>query len=351
MTRFPYDEADEFIKKQLDEVQPPLPGQFCPAKSAAPCSVAEWTYETESTHPRMYGQCERCGSFLLVVLPRQRRDRYTPAVDTQREWNRERLRDTYFEYLVDASEGVLKRSGIAQRLHWFLAENPLHLKRNIFLGVWRIAHDQVKQEYAPREQLLGDLTREMHRRLQEVDALNRRLREKLSKRAMRADIRELRRSIEEMRGQVAALRAEARTIHESLAEARAKAHREPLPIPPDYVPPTLNSRAILCNEVSPSEVVYALVDPADPELVRYVGRAADPVFRYRSHCTTGSDAVSVWVAEVVATGRRPTMVLIERCGRDVVEGREAHWIHYYRSRFQADLNRSIPRLLTDEGVA
>lgn len=54
---------------------------------------------------------------------------------------------------------------------------------------------------------------------------------------------------------------------------------------------------------------------------------------------------------LVAAGRRPAMVLIERCERDAVEQREAHWIHYYRSRFQADLNRSIPRLLRNEESA
>lgn len=118
--------------------------------------------------------------------------------------------------------------------------------------------------------------------------------------------------------------------------------RVPLPIPDGYVRPGVVA-PILCDGLAPTEVVYALVDPEDPELVRYIGRTHDPVTRYRHHCTEGTEAVFAWTTSLIQAGRSPLMLLVERCAAADIAEREAHWIHHYRDRHHADLNRSIPR--------
>jgi hypothetical protein len=123
----------------------------------------------------------------------------------------------------------------------------------------------------------------------------------------------------------------------SIAEAREHAQLSPLPKPEPI------DAVVLCDRIAPTEVIYALIDPAEPKLVRYVGRTQDATHRYRAHCTNGSDAVTEWARRVMDVGRMPAMVLLERCERNDVEAREAYWIHHYRDQFMADLNRSIPR--------
>jgi hypothetical protein len=146
-----------------------------------------------------------------------------------------------------------------------------------------------------------------------------------------------------LRDEIYALRDELVRTKRELAEARTAARREPLPIPTDYQPPHLEPGSVLCQALAPSEVIYALVDPRDPELVRYVGRTCDPALRYRSHLTGGSDAVASWAHTLAAQSVMPAMMLLERCEKEVVVEREAYWIRHYRARFQADLNRALPR--------
>jgi hypothetical protein len=98
---------------------------------------------------------------------------------------------------------------------------------------------------------------------------------------------------------------------------------------------------VLCDSLMPNDVIYALVDPHDPERVRYVGRTCDPVGRYRAHSVEGSNGVAKWMAQVTAAGRTPVMLLLERCACAEAEARELHWIRYYRQRDQADLNRRV----------
>ena len=150
----------------------------------------------------------------------------------------------------------------------------------------------------------------------------------------------------ECRRESTQLRIDRDRIAAEIRELRAAAHREPLPKPDGYVAPPLDPSRVLCDALTPAEVIYALVDPADPELVRYVGRTSDPVNRYRTHCTAGSDAVVRWVRALAADGRSPVMLLIERCAAATVHSREKHWINHYYQRFQADLNVALPSVFS-----
>lgn len=110
------------------------------------------------------------------------------------------------------------------------------------------------------------------------------------------------------------------------------------------VMPCVVDGTVLCESVEPPHVVYGLVDPVDPERIRYVGRSISPVSRYMGHARTARGSpVGRWVAQLAEAGRQPRMIMLERCpdenaGRD----REGDWIVCCRERGQADLNRQVP---------
>lgn len=91
-------------------------------------------------------------------------------------------------------------------------------------------------------------------------------------------------------------------------------------------------------------LIYGLVDPRAPSVVRYVGSTYQPMARYVAHCTTlryrpGGKRRIAWMAGMAQDGYRPTMLLIERL--PAVAGlreRERHWIDRLRLEGQADLN-------------
>ncbi len=322
--------------ERLTQPEEMVPGAQCSrGRPGEHCDVEAWSYATTSIHPRIYGRCQRCSTVYAVFLPRRRGwemsedDRFieTLAVDA---------------LVINAAEKALLQSGTAQRLWWLLTDRPIAIERKIIDEIRNDARTlAVRHEH--QLQKLADLLLE---RLREVEKLKDRLSRKHARRAvikMREALAALRGHVRQERPELDRLRSEAREIRRAIAAEREAAHREPLPTRLDHMPIPLDKAAVLCDTITPSEVIYALVDPADAQLVRYVGRTCDPVSRYRGHCTSGTDVVSAWVASVLAAGRRPAMVLLERCERDVVEGRERHWIRWYRERYQADFNRSVPR--------
>lgn len=332
------------------------PGASCRIHPERPCDVDEWHYATNSVHPRMYGRCKACDAAYVFVLPRRRQnlgdaETFDVFLGNVRRAAIEQGRE--HELIEHAVEVTLSRGGVAQRLWWLLHSEPIRIEREI---VQQIRHevkeafdtrlDELAAWMKAREATLNELTSLVSERIAVLDDTRR----KLTKRAMRgavaqaaADLDALRAKIAEGRRDLAGVRAELAVADEALAAKRAAAHREPLPVPAEYVPPAIAPQAVLCDRLLPPELVYALVDPADPELVRYVGRTNDPITRYRGHHFNGADAVTAWVAALADAGRRPTMVLLERCASDDVAARETYWIHHYRDRFQADLNRTIPR--------
>lgn len=95
--------------------------------------------------------------------------------------------------------------------------------------------------------------------------------------------------------------------------------------------------------------VYALVDPAEPERVRYVGssqhmakRLADHAF----HVTGRQDAHrKQWVRELKNAGRTPVLVVLEELdfpkASFETHHAERNWIERFRGVGQADLNRTL----------
>lgn len=319
-------------------------GSNCPSRPGKECDVEDWVYATDAAFPRMYGRCERCGARYCFVLPRQAGYRNTMLDQVVR--GRFLSEERTDEIVYNATEVVLRGSGNAQRLWFMLTSHPITITRNIVRDIHKMVRDGVRERIEPREKLLTDLTNAVSDRLRQLEDD----RYKLTHRGLSAaaksvseKLNAIRETIRKEQTELARLRTEKVPIIKEIAAAREAAHREPLPMPVGYAPPPIGKAVVLCAAMEPAELIYGLIDPLDPELVRYVGRTYDAVHRYRQHCTTGADAVSAWVESLREVGRAPAMVLIERCESDAIVARESHWIHHYRNRFQADLNRSIPR--------
>lgn len=95
--------------------------------------------------------------------------------------------------------------------------------------------------------------------------------------------------------------------------------------------------------------VYALVDPREPERVRYVGSSQHMAKRLVDHAnslTGKADAERKhWVRNMRESGCSPVMVLLEEvsAGKASFEMHlvERNWIERFRSLGQADLNRTL----------
>lgn len=86
--------------------------------------------------------------------------------------------------------------------------------------------------------------------------------------------------------------------------------------------------------------VYVLVDPEEPDRIRYVGQSTAPHSRYKSHLKG-----LPWAAALVRSGRLPVMLLVEWTpAPEIARDREAFWIHHYRGMGMADLNTHVPAL-------
>lgn len=93
--------------------------------------------------------------------------------------------------------------------------------------------------------------------------------------------------------------------------------------------------------------VYALVDPREPERVRYVGRTQKPLVRFMEHVEdtkTHGEAKRLWHQEMTTLGCVPRMIGLEYVAYvpDSVE-RERHWQDYYAARGGADLNKPLSK--------
>lgn len=111
--------------------------------------------------------------------------------------------------------------------------------------------------------------------------------------------------------------------------------------------------------------IYALRDPRD-NVVRYVGSTANPRRRLNGHCcigSAGSKAKRAWVAELAATGLRPSMEILEATTGTGYSEAESAWIACYaetlfngRGRRLGDVVAPIKHLgsyippMKDEGV-
>lgn len=90
--------------------------------------------------------------------------------------------------------------------------------------------------------------------------------------------------------------------------------------------------------------IYGLIDPAEPERVRYVGKTRSPGSRLARHIVDSgikNGAKDRWIRALLAAGRAPDMVLLERAWKRSMS-RERYWVTELQERGQADLNTVIP---------
>jgi hypothetical protein len=79
--------------------------------------------------------------------------------------------------------------------------------------------------------------------------------------------------------------------------------------------------------------IYALIDPRDPEVWRYIGRSFHPRSRRVQHARRGTRAVrgatykELWIAQLLSKNIQPSVIILEDCNSlsDAV-AREKIWI-------------------------
>lgn len=94
-------------------------------------------------------------------------------------------------------------------------------------------------------------------------------------------------------------------------------------------------------------IVYGLVDPREPERVRYVGSTITPVSRYGSHLAVcrarrSFNPRETWVLGLQEHGILPAMVVLERTDSALdLDALESVWTMRLRQEGQADLNKFL----------
>lgn len=94
-------------------------------------------------------------------------------------------------------------------------------------------------------------------------------------------------------------------------------------------------------------IVYGLVDPREPDVVRYVGATSKPLkVRLSGHCSHASNnLLRKWMARLSKAGIKPLIVPIEECEESDAARIEARWIGNFRLTNGADgqaLNHNAP---------
>jgi hypothetical protein len=91
--------------------------------------------------------------------------------------------------------------------------------------------------------------------------------------------------------------------------------------------------------MEPSICIYGLIDPRNPELVQYVGKAVNPETRLRRHIKYPDNGlVRTWVNTLAAEGLQPNFVEIEKVTEGTWVDREKYWITEWRHRNKGLLN-------------
>lgn len=110
---------------------------------------------------------------------------------------------------------------------------------------------------------------------------------------------------------------------------------------------------IVTGAIQARHCVYGLIDPLEPQRVRYVGRAVNPAERLSLHIqrnpygnTRGPGRKDLWVSRLIREGRYPDMVLLEpvpeKATQETQDEFEGRWITQMRSVGMADLNVIVP---------
>jgi hypothetical protein len=114
---------------------------------------------------------------------------------------------------------------------------------------------------------------------------------------------------------------------------------------------TDNRFPVLCDGAAISEGahpqpnsmwIYGLVDPREPQRIRYVGRASSPAVRYAQHMagTSQTTRKAEWLAALREAGVSPLMIGLEVvCPSNLSAFRETTWVRELRWDREADLNK------------
>lgn len=126
-----------------------------------------------------------------------------------------------------------------------------------------------------------------------------------------------------------------------IRKVRTRSQLARRPAPPDSA-----YRTLICGSDQCTAVIYGLVDPNEPERVRYVGQATNPAARLAGHITASrrdSTRKDKWIRDLEDQGRYPDMVLLERPKPGAnLTALEEWWIVSMRDKGQGDLNTSLP---------
>jgi hypothetical protein len=101
--------------------------------------------------------------------------------------------------------------------------------------------------------------------------------------------------------------------------------------------------------------VYGLVDPKEPDRIRYVGQSIHPDKRLAEHCgiigpyRNPGALLATWIVSL--RRRRPRMVILEHGDPRILLALEGLWIHRLQATGQADLNQSGGCLRVDTAEA
>jgi len=79
--------------------------------------------------------------------------------------------------------------------------------------------------------------------------------------------------------------------------------------------------------------IYGLVDPRDGR-IRYIGKADNPVYRYRKHCERlrGHTHKVNWIRALLNLGLKPVLVFLEQTNRYCWQEAEQFQIAFFRER-------------------
>ena len=96
------------------------------------------------------------------------------------------------------------------------------------------------------------------------------------------------------------------------------------------------------EEIELSEVIgiYALIDPNDGS-VGYVGKSIDIAKRYHQHIGTHDGTPkSMWVKQLLDSGQKPGLKLLERCENSELDDRETYWMSFFMESGESSHNVS-----------
>ncbi len=89
----------------------------------------------------------------------------------------------------------------------------------------------------------------------------------------------------------------------------------------------------------PQVTIYALVDPRQPRVVRYIGQSKVPRIRHIQHCEDCHPGLkSEWIESLRQIGIMPQMIILERCSIGQANMAEKRWIR--RMKFDGLCNVS-----------